>query len=207
MTSLKSFVFQDWAVNCETSLKSRLALLLFRSANFSKLSTFQARLMKPSRAVYQILVEWVLGIEIPWNTTIGESLQLQHGHGIVINAQTVIGDHCILRHTTTIGNKRLADGSYTSAPTIGNYVDIGCHVVILGDVKIGDRAVIGAGSVVIRDVPEGGVVVGNPARLIRVEPQPLQPVQTVDLATDDVESAVEGILESNASERIGVSSF
>ncbi len=171
MTSLKSFLFQDWAVNCETSLKSRVAMVLFRSANFSKNPTLAGRLIKPSRPIYQILVEWVLGIEIPWDTTIGEALQLQHGHGIVINAQTTIGHHCILRHTTTIGNKKLADGSYTSAPTIGNYVDIGCHVVILGDVKIGDRAVIGAGSVVIRDVPAGGVVVGNPARLIRVEPE------------------------------------
>jgi putative colanic acid biosynthesis acetyltransferase WcaB len=172
MTSFKSFVFQDWSVNCETSLKSRLAMLLFRSVNFSKGQTLGAYLSKPSRAIYQVLVEWILGIEIPWNTTIGESLQLQHGHDIVINAQTTIGHHCILRHTTTIGNKRLSDGSYTSAPTLGNYVDIGCHVVILGNVKIGDRAVIGAGSVVIKDVPAGGVVVGNPARLLRVEPDP-----------------------------------
>lgn len=170
MTSFKSFIFQDWAINCETSLKSRLSLLLFRLANSSMHPTFQGRLLKPSRIIYQILVEWILGIEIPWDTTIGEALQLQHGHGIVINHHTTIGHHCILRHTTTIGNKKLADGSYTSAPTIGNYVDIGCHVVILGDVKIGDRAVIGAGSVVIRDVPAGGVVVGNPARLIRIEP-------------------------------------
>ena len=56
-------------------------------------------------------------------------------------------------------------------PIIGNYVDIGCHVVILGPVKIGDRSVIGAGSVVLKDVPPGGVVVGNPARLIRVVEQ------------------------------------
>ena len=127
--------------------------------------------MKPIRPFYQVVVEYILGVEIPWNVTIGTHLQLQHGRGIVINHQTVIGHHCILRHTTTIGNKKRSDGSYTSAPTIGNYVDIGCHVVILGDVNIGDRAVIGAGSVVIRDVPAGGVVAGNPARLIRIEPE------------------------------------
>jgi putative colanic acid biosynthesis acetyltransferase WcaB len=193
MTSFKSFVFQDWSVNCETSLKSRLSMMLFRTANFSKVPTLAGRLMKPSRGVYQILVEWILGIEIPWNTTIGESLQLQHGHGIVINAQTTIGHHCILRHTTTIGNKKRADGSYTSAPTIGNYVDIGCHVVILGDVKIGDRAVIGAGSVVIRDVPAGGIVVGNPARLLRVEPEfsdHLKPA-TIETFTNALEMAPE----------------
>ena len=113
--------------------------------------------MKPIRPFYQVVVEYILGVEIPWNVTIGTHLQLQHGRGIVINHQTVIGHHCILRHTTTIGNKKRSDGSYTSAPTIGNYVDIGCHVVILGDVNIGDRAVIGAGSVVIRDVPTGAL--------------------------------------------------
>jgi putative colanic acid biosynthesis acetyltransferase WcaB len=182
MTSLKSFLFQDWQSNCETSLKSRVVLVLFRSANFSQDSTIVSKLMKPARGIYQILVEWILGIEIPYDTTIGESLQLQHGHGIVINHHTVIGHHCILRHTTTIGNKKLSDGSYSSAPTIGNHVDIGCHVVILGDVKIGDRAVIGAGSVVIRDVPAGGVVVGNPARLIRVESDPTGVIQSPPLS-------------------------
>lgn len=198
MTSIKSFVFQDWSVNCETSLKSRLSMLLFRSASFSQNPTFVGRMMKPIRVVYQVLVEWVLGIEIPWDTTIGESLQLQHGHGIVINAQTTIGHHCVLRHTTTIGNKKLADGSYTSAPTIGNYVDIGCHVVILGDVKVGDRAVIGAGSVVIRDVPAGGVVVGNPARLIRVEPEASDYFKSpsIDPFIDDLEARPHSPIEA-----------
>ena len=168
MTSYRSFVFQDWGINCETSFKSRMSLVLFRSAQFSKKPTNQSLLMKPFRATYQILVEWIWGIEIPWNTDIGHSLQLQHGHGLVINHEATIGHNCVLRHTTTIGNKKNADGSYSAAPIIGNYVDIGCHVVILGPVKIGDRSVIGAGSVVLKDVPPGGVVVGNPARLIRV---------------------------------------
>lgn len=171
MDSYKSFLFQDWEINRETSLKSRLSLLLFRSAQSPKNSTSQPLLIKPLRVIYQILIEWILGIEIPWDTDIGHSLQLQHGHGLVINHRTTIGHNCVLRHTTTIGNKKNADGSYSAAPIIGNHVDIGCHVVILGAVKIGDRAVIGAGSVVLKDVPAGGIVVGNPARLIRVVEQ------------------------------------
>lgn len=168
MDSYKSFLFQDWEINRETSFKSRLSLVLLRSAQYPKKLTSQRLFMNPFQAIYQILVEWILGIEIPWNTDIGHSLQLHHGHGLVVNHEVTIGHNCVLRHTTTIGNKKNADGSYSAAPSIGNYVDIGCHVVILGAVTIGDRAVIGAGSIVLKDVPPGGVVVGNPARLIRV---------------------------------------
>ncbi len=171
MDSYKSFLFQDWEINRETSFKSRLSLVLFRSTQYPKNPTSKRLFTKLFRAIYQILVEWILGIELPWDTDIGHSLQLQHGHGLVVNHEATIGHHCVLRHTTTIGNKKNADGSYSAAPSIGNYVDIGCHVVILGAVKIGDRAVIGAGSVVLKDVPPGGVVVGNPARLIRVVEQ------------------------------------
>jgi putative colanic acid biosynthesis acetyltransferase WcaB len=120
------------------------------------------------RFLYQLIVEGILGIELPWNTQIGSSLQLQHGIALVVNQKTKIGEHCVLRNSTTIGNKKLADGSYSDSPTIGNHVDIGCNVVILGSINIGNYAVIGAGSVVVKDVPEGAIVAGNPARLIRM---------------------------------------
>jgi putative colanic acid biosynthesis acetyltransferase WcaB len=127
------------------------------------------------RFFYQILVEWILGIELPWDTQVGKNLKLQHGHGLVVNHQTKIGENCVLRNSTTIGNKKLADGSYSTAPQIGNNVDIGANVVIIGAITVGDNAVIGAGSVVVKDVPEGAVVVGNPAKVIRQ----VNPVNTV----------------------------
>jgi putative colanic acid biosynthesis acetyltransferase WcaB len=119
------------------------------------------------RILYQLVAEWVLGVELPWDTQVGPNFQLQHGLGLVVNHETIIGESCILRHSTTIGNKRMTDGSYSSSPKIGNNVEIGSNVVILGSITIGDNAVIGAGSVVVKDVPEGAVVVGNPARVIR----------------------------------------
>jgi putative colanic acid biosynthesis acetyltransferase WcaB len=81
----------------------------------------------------------------------------------VLNPQTVIGANCILRQSTTIGNKE-PDGK---APVIGNQVNIGANVCIIGDISIGDNVIIGAGSVVVKDIPANCVVGGNPAKIIR----------------------------------------
>jgi putative colanic acid biosynthesis acetyltransferase WcaB len=162
-----SFIFQDWQINQSTSLKCRLILLLFRTTQyFSQLSIPFKLLSFIFRFLYQVIVEYILGVEIPYNTQIGKNLQLHHAHSLVINSQTIIGDNCILRHCTTIGNKITADGVSSGCPQIGNHVEIGCNVVILGGIKIGDCAVIGAGSIVIKDVDDGTIVAGNPAKVI-----------------------------------------
>jgi len=157
---------QDLFRNQSTGLKSRLILVLFRIASQARgLPSFVAFF---PRAVYQICVEYVLGVEIPWDTRIGPGLQLHHGTGLVVNHSTLIGRNCTLRHCTTIGNKQRADGSYTDSPIIGDDVDIGSNSVILGAITIGDGAVIGAGSVVVKDVLAGCIVAGNPAKVIRL---------------------------------------
>lgn len=165
MNNTQKYIFQDWSINKETSLKSRLVLAMFRTAKFIGDLPFPFSLY---RFVYQILVEFILGIELPWDTQIGKNLKLQHGVALVVNHETIIGENCTLRHATTIGNKKLSDGSYSASPKIGNNVDIGSNVVILGAIQIGDNAIIGAGSVVVKDVPENAVVVGNPAKVIRI---------------------------------------
>ena len=156
---------QDLLRNQTTGLKSRLILVLFRIASQAK-GLPRVVAFFP-RAFYQIAVEYFLGVEIPWDTRIGPGLQLHHGTGLVVNHSTRIGSNCTLRHCTTIGNKQRADGTFTDSPVIGNDVDIGSNSVILGAITIGDGAVIGAGSVVVKDVPAGCVVAGNPARIIR----------------------------------------
>jgi putative colanic acid biosynthesis acetyltransferase WcaB len=163
-------IFQDWKINQDTSLKSRLILLMFRIAQkVSNLPTPFSLLSKIYNALYLFVVDWILGVELPWNTQIGNKIKLHHARGLVINHEAVIGNNCILRHSTTIGNKKLSDGLISGSPQIGNNVDIGAHVVILGGIKIGDNAVIGAGSVVVKDVPEGAVVAGNPAKILRMK--------------------------------------
>jgi len=158
-------VTQDLVRNRTTGLKSRLILVLFRIA--SQARGLPSVIAVFPRALYQLTVEYFLGVEIPWDTPVGPGLQLHHGTGLVVNHTTLIGSNCTLRHCTTIGNKQRADGSFTASPIIGNDVDIGSNSVILGAIRIGDGAVIGAGSVVVKDVPAGCVVAGNPAKIIR----------------------------------------
>ncbi len=115
---------------------------------------------------YCYFVEWVLGIELPRKLKVGKGLTLFHGQALVINQGVIIGENCILRNSTTIGHKKQADGSFGRCPRIGNNVDIGANVVIIGDIEIGDNVIIGAGAVVTKSIPSNCVVVGNPARIL-----------------------------------------
>lgn len=182
MSNFFTYILQDWQVNRETSLKSRFVLIMFRTSQLLGAWPLPFSLF---RFVYQILIEWILGIELPWDTQIGRNLKLQHGLALVVNHETTIGENCILRHSTTIGNKKSKDGLYSASPKIGNNVDIGSNVVILGAITVGNNAIIGAGSVVVKDVPEGAVVAGNPARIIRLINA--KPSSNVDGALDHSE--------------------
>jgi putative colanic acid biosynthesis acetyltransferase WcaB len=168
MKNTIKYLFQDKNANKETSSKSRLILLLFRSTQvIQSFPTLFFPLKVLSRKLYTIISEWILGVELPCETQVGMNLKLLHGIGLVVNGDTVIGNNCTLRHCTTIGNKQLADGSLSACPVIGNNVDIGSNVVIIGAINVGNNAVIGAGSVVVKDVPAGAIVAGNPAKIIR----------------------------------------
>lgn len=100
------------------------------------------------------------GIQIPRNTKIGYGFYIGHGVGIVINGGTTIGNNVNISQFLSIGtNKR-------TPATIGDNVYIGPNVCIIEDVKIGSDTTIGAGSVVIRDIPENSTVIGCPAKII-----------------------------------------
>jgi serine O-acetyltransferase len=112
-------------------------------------------------------VHWWAGLlsqcDIPLNLQVGGGLLLPHPQGIVINHQAVIGPNALIFHQVTIGSNG------RGVPVIGGHVDIGAGAKIIGPVRIGDHARIGANAVVTRDVPAGAVVVGNPARLLDAE--------------------------------------
>ena len=158
---MQSIVFQDWASN-KYNTKGKIVTFFFRLATLCSKSRVYKIVLFPYLIVYKIFTEWIIGFELPYDVSIGAGLQIFHLQAIIINRAATIGSGCILRHCTTIGNKEING----NCPVIGNNVNIGSNVCIIGDINIGDNVIIGAGSVVIEDVPANCTVVGNPARII-----------------------------------------
>lgn len=100
------------------------------------------------------------GIQIPASTKIGYGFYIGHGVGIVINAKTTIGNNVNISQFLSIGTV------HRTPATIGDNVYIGPHVSIVENVNIGSNSLVGAGSVVIKDIPEDSTAVGNPARIV-----------------------------------------
>jgi serine O-acetyltransferase len=103
-----------------------------------------------------------LQVSIHPSASIGTSVFLDHATGIIVGAFVVIGDEVTIMQNVTVGRKQALPGR---APRIGRGVLLTSGATILGDVRIGDFAKIGAGSVVEHDVPAGCTAVGVPARL------------------------------------------
>jgi len=158
-------IFQDWKANGGNP-KGRLVMLHFRVAHLLRKNMVVFVLFLWYFVLYRIVIEWFLCIELPWKTRIGPGFRLDHGQALVINDGTVFGANCTVRNSTTIGNKRLKDGSYSRAPRFGDRVDIGANAIIIGPITIGHDVQVGAGAVVLKDVPSNSIVVGNPGRVI-----------------------------------------
>ncbi len=100
------------------------------------------------------------GMSVPLNCQIGGGLQMPHTNGIVFNAAAIIGCNCDIYQQVTLGEMK----GY--APEIGNGVSVGPGAKILGRVKVGDGARIGANALVIKDVPPGALVLAAPSEIL-----------------------------------------
>lgn len=158
----------DLAAN-RHSPKGRVAVVGYRLAHAVRGSGRPPLWAVPVLAAYRLVVDWVMGIEIPPGVEAGPGLAVFHGTGLVLHSGTRLGAGVTLRQGTTIGARGDGDGPDGQAPVLGDDVDVGVGALVIGPWTVGDGAVIGAGAVVVGDVPAGATVVGNPARVLPTE--------------------------------------
>jgi serine O-acetyltransferase len=108
------------------------------------------------------IARWLTGIEIHPAAKIGRRLVIDHGMGVVIGETAEVGDDCYFYHQVTLGVARAIGGK--RHPSVGNNVIVGAGAKVLGPIRVGDNARVGANSVVLEDVPSDTTVVGIPAR-------------------------------------------
>src|SRR6202789_4148763 len=110
------------------------------------------------------LARWLTGIEIHPGARIGRRLFIDHGMGVVIGETAVVGDDVTLYQGVTLGGTGKEMGK--RHPTLRDGVFVGDNANILGNITIGENSRVGAGSVVVRDVPPDSTVVGVPAHIV-----------------------------------------
>jgi serine O-acetyltransferase len=110
------------------------------------------------------LGRFLTGIEIHPGATLGQGVFIDHGMGVVIGETAIVGDYCLIYQNATLGGTGKESGK--RHPTLGSNVVVGAGAKVLGNIQIGDRVRIGAGSIVLRDVPDDCTVVGVPGRVV-----------------------------------------
>jgi serine O-acetyltransferase len=151
-------------------------------------------------------------IDIHPGATIGKRLFIDHGIGVVIGETAEIGDDCTIYQGVTLGGTRPTkdQSGRKRHPTLGNNVMVSSGAQVLGPIKVGDGATVGAATIVLKEVPPGAIMVGNPARqLTRRPPAGAKPAFTPygvsgDDIPDPIARALTGLLDEVASLRARV---
>ncbi len=150
-------IHSDWEVLLYSSF---WAVYWYRKAHwlYKRKHFFLARLLSQHAARRT-------GIEIHPGAEIGEGFFIDHGSGVIIGETTVIGKNVTLFQGVTLGGTGKEQGK--RHPTIGDNVMVSAGAKVLGSFKIGSNSKIGAGSVVLKEVPENSTVVGVPGRVVK----------------------------------------
>jgi len=166
--SFWALVAEDYATHERKLLEPGFwAVALHRFGNW-RMGVRPKLLRAPLTALYRLLflvVNWLWGIDLPYTAKLGRRVRIWHHGGIVLGARA-IGSDVHIRHNTTLG--LLSRDDLTAKPTIEDRVDIGVGACILGEVTVGHDTVVGANSVVVKDVPPNSVVFGVPARPVKL---------------------------------------
>ena len=153
---------------------------------------------------HYFLARWVsqrgvrkTGIEIHPGAQIGKGLFIDHGNGVIIGETAILGDNVTLYQGVTLGGTGKEQGK--RHPTVGNNVMISAGDKVLGSFTIGDNSKIGAGSVVLEEVPPGCTVVGVPGHVVKRDKQSL-PQEDLDQVTlpDPVQEDITELKKTNA---------
>lgn len=153
---------------------------------------------------HYFLARWVsqrgvrkTGIEIHPGAQIGKGFFIDHGNGVIIGETAIIGDNVTMYQGVTLGGTGKEHGK--RHPTIGNNVMISAGAKVLGSFKIGDNSKIGAGSVVLEEVPPGSTVVGVPGRVVKRNNQafPQEEMDQINLP-DPVKEDIAGLQRANS---------
>ncbi len=136
---------------------------------------------------------FLTGVDIHPGAEIGRRLFIDHGTGVVIGQTSEIGDDVLMYQGTTLGGTSREKGK--RHPTVENRVVIGADATLLGPIKIGEDAKVGAGSVVLDSVPSNASVVGIPAKPVEeVKEEKEVDLDHADL-TDPIEEEMQNIKE------------
>ena len=163
---------------------------------FYRLSSFlwRHRLKFLGRLVSHI-GRFLTAVEIHPGAKIGRRLFIDHGNGVLIGETAEIGDDVLMYQGVALGGTSL--NKEKRHPTIGNEVVIGTGAIILGAITIGDRAKVGAGSVVVKSVPPDSTVVGIPGRIVEEHHESLLDLEHGKLP-DPVAEAVRFVLKEQS---------
>ncbi|MBM3268169.1 MAG: serine O-acetyltransferase [Candidatus Sericytochromatia bacterium] len=139
------------------------------------------------------LVRWFTLIEIHPGARIGRRLFIDHGAAVVIGETSEIGDDVLLYHQVTLGGT--STRKEKRHPTLCDNVIVGAGAAVLGAITVGEGARIGAGSVVLRDVPPHATVVGVPGRVMMIEGKPVAPPESESFMPDPEAQAIKALAD------------